>query len=127
MEKYKKIREIIDTMETADLPSGNTMVYIGDEHIDLYSNINDGIEASDAIEGIMTAANQIIMDILEQLPEEESIIEAVDHFIDLYKTILLNHISNEPDLFIKYLEDASNMIAEQELDEPMKIKTKDYN
>lgn len=127
MEKYKKIREIIDTMETADLPSGDTMVYVGDEYIDLYSNINDGAEASEAIEGIMAAANQIIMDILEQLPEEESIIEAVDHFVDLYKTILFNHISNEPDLFVRYLEDASNMIAEQELDEPMKIKTKDYN
>ena len=127
MEKYKKIREIIDTMETADLPSGDTMVYIGDEYIDLYSNINDGAEASEAIEGIMAAANQIIVDILEQLPEEESIIEAVDHFVDLYKTILFNHISNEPDLFVKYLEDASNMIAEQELDESMKIKTKDYN
>ena len=127
MEKYKKIREIIDAMETADLPSGDTMVYIGDEYIDLYSNINDGAEASEAIEGIMAAANQIIVDILEQLPEEESIIEAVDHFVDLYKTILFNHISNEPDLFVKYLEDASNMIAEQELDESMKIKTKDYN
>lgn len=126
-ERYKKIMKLIEELNREELPEGHALVYVGDNYIDLLTNIVDGEQAADIIVATMKASVSIALDIVANMSDGDSIQEATEHFIGLFKQVLFEGIAVDEDLFISYLSELDELLQEQEETGPMVIKTEQYN
>ena len=126
-ERYKKIIKFIGELNQEELPEGHALVYVGDNYIDLLTNIVDGEQAADIIVATMKTSVSIVLDIVANMSDDNSIQEATEHFIDLFKQVLFEGIAVDEDLFISYLSELDELLQEQEEIGPMEIKTEQYN
>lgn len=126
-ERYKKIMKLIEELNQEELPEGHALVYVGDNYIDLLTNIVDGEQAADIIVATMKTSVSIVLDIVANMSDDDSIQEATEHFIGLFKQVLFEGIAVDEDLFISYLSELDELLQEQEEAGPMVIKTEQYN
>lgn len=129
MSKYKKLKEIINSLELEDIPQGETLLYIGTKYLNLISNTDNLEEIMFSAHHIMQVAAELITRVVSEV-EGPNVVETAESFISVFRSLLLEELSKDNDLFIRFLDESSDHMNNDEKErksEVMFIQVEGYN
>lgn len=121
MNKGKEITEFVESLDTKDLPEGNTLVYIDEEAVHLISHITEQEQMDETLGLLMSVSATMITDLLTKMADQGDIPEMAKDFVDAFEMTLSSKILKSPELIDKYLK--SIMDIDEEEDETPHINT----